>query len=178
MPDVHVYWAARDLDGPPVGNHHFVLITFDESVAFPPIPTQMEKGQRFITLAAVKSADGKGNLVFAANQRADVTSVREFINPDEHVSWYKADFDMEQHEVTPVGNALTFAQRLVQLAQVFDRNSKTSPIPYSLRDENCAAFVNTLLKLAGVPATQRLDLGEFSGVDWGEEDTVPDRLFR
>ena len=49
--------------------------------------------------------------------------------------------------------------------------------PYSLIDENCAAWVNTMLKKAGISDEIREDLGEFWGIDWGEEDLIPDQFF-
>lgn len=44
-------------------------------------------------------------------------------------------------------------------------------------DENCAAWVNHLLKLAGVSDDDREKYGEFDGFDWGEEDLLPSGSF-
>ena len=49
--------------------------------------------------------------------------------------------------------------------------------PYSLVDENCAAWVNSMLERVGIPKSERDRLGEFFGVDWGEEDLSPSQYF-
>jgi hypothetical protein len=52
----------------------------------------------------------------------------------------------------------------------FKNNIKDKPTKYDLWDLNCATWVNSLLKYAGVDENQREEKGEFSGIDWGEED--------
>lgn len=176
MPTVKVYWSARDLDGPPVGNHQFILITFSKDILFPEFVTQTVGKTRFITLGAFRSSDGK--LVFEANNRADVMSVKEHQDPGNYTSWWKPDYDLEAHEVTPpTGNGQLFAQKLIRQAKNYERNTKTAARSYSLLDENCASWVNSMFKKAGVSRSDRMRLGEFSGFDWGEEDEVPLNMF-
>ena len=174
-----VYWAARDLNGPPVGNHHFVLIVLDEGETLPGIPTKIEivgsKVVRFVTLGAFK-VDGR--LKFEANNNADVTSMREYTDPGEHVSWYKADFDMERNAVSVAGKTgIELARQLVQFANNYVKNEDKSNVAYDLANENCSAWVNSILKKAGVTSAARVKAGEFFGFDWGEEDAVPATLF-
>lgn len=170
-----VYWCARDLAGSPVGNHHLLLVLLGAGESIPPFDAQTENGQRFVTLAGFKK---DGRLQFGANDENDVQAVREYLNPAKHLRWWYPDFDLEAHEITPPsGTALAFAQRLARLAENYRRNEATRNQPYDLNDENCAAWVNTILKVAGVSSATRIRLGEFNGVDWGEEDPIDETLF-
>lgn len=86
--------------------------------------------------------------------------------------------DYQGHKVNaPTGDSRSFAQRLVQLALNFQENSKTSPIPYALFGDNCAAWVNTLFKVAGVSFTDRMRAGQFWGIDACEKKEIPDKMF-
>jgi hypothetical protein len=171
-----VYWAARDLDGPPVGNHQFVLITLGEKGSLSPIPALTEKSQRFVTLGGFAV---RKRLRFLSNQSADVKAAREGLNPADRVKWHTADFDLERKRVTsPGGSDLAFAQKLVRLCLLYSRNEARNNVTYDLLDANCASWVNTLLKVAGVSKSERLKLGEFTGVDWGEEDKICEELFK
>lgn len=91
-----VYWSARDLDGPPWGNHQFIVIYLDASENLLQTKTIEESGTRFVTLGGHVL---DGNLVFIANQKADVDSVKEVANPDLVGFW--SDYDLEKHKVTP-----------------------------------------------------------------------------
>ena len=125
MPTVKVYWSARDLDGPPVGNHQFILITFSKDILFPEFVTQTVGKTRFITLGAFRSSDVK--LVFEANNRAHVMTVNEHQGPGNYSSWWKPDYDLEAHEVTPpTGNGQLFAQKLIRQAKNYERNTNTA----------------------------------------------------
>jgi hypothetical protein len=169
-----VYWAARDLDGVPWGNHQFILIFMDEKQSLLRTPAQTVKGQKFATLGGHQVG---GKLVLIANQTADVRSVEEVLDPSTVSMW--ADFDLEKHKVkSPTGGDWSFAFEVEKLAYIFDKNAKAKPIDYALANENCSAWVNTLLKVAGVPLTDRQKLGEFSGIDWGEEDLLPEEYFK
>jgi hypothetical protein len=171
---VKVFWAARDLAGSPWGNHHFILICFKSNYSFPRILTKKEGGVNFITLGGFKN---NGNLVFTENEASDVQSVKEVIDPS--MAGAFSDFDMEYNRVTaPSGGEWAFAQTLVDQAFNFKRNTATSPVPFDLRDSNCAAWVNTMFKIAGVSAATRLKAGEFSGMDWAEEDEIAASLFK
>jgi hypothetical protein len=169
-----VYWAARDLDGVPWGNHQFILILMDESQSLMKTKSQTVKGQKFATLGG-HQVDGK--LVLIANQTADVRSVEEVLDPSTVSKW--SDFDLEKHKVTPpTGGDWSFAIEVEKLAYNFDKNAKAKPIDYALANENCSAWVNILFKVANVPLSQRKTLGEFSGIDWGEEDSISEDYFK
>jgi hypothetical protein len=174
MEDVEVYWSARDLDSFFLGNHHFLLIKIPKDKKLTRIINLDEGDWRFITLAGHLPDK---HLVFRENDEGDVQSVREIINPKLAGRFY--DYDLETHFVNPPnGGGWSFAQSLVDLAFNYRRNSETTPVEYVLRDENCSCWVNTILRVAGVPKNERMKLGEFSGIDWGEEQTLDDNLFK
>lgn len=78
------------------------------------------------------------------------------------------------HEIpTPQGMTDTqFIKALQKAIYEYQNNC-----PYSLVDENCAAWVNSMLERVGIPQSERERLGEFFGVDWGEEDLIPSQYF-
>lgn len=169
-----VYWAARDLDGVPWGNHQFILIYMDVKQSLLKTKPEFSGGQKFSTLGGHKVS---GNLVLVANQTADVKSVKEVLDPSTNVGW--SDFDMEEKKIAPpTGGDWSFSVEVERLAYNYDRNVKATPQEYDLTDENCATWVNTLLKIAGVSKARRTKLGEFSGIDWGEEDLLDESLFK
>jgi hypothetical protein len=176
-----VYWCARDLDGPPIGNHHFILLVCpDTTVLFSGKPPKQENTPDgtvyFYTVGAFKK-DGilPDLLKVEVNQDTDVKAVREYVDPDEHTSPLKPDYDLEPHLVNPPsGSSSDFMKAVVQLSINFESKGH---IQYSLIDENCAAWINTLFKIAGVSDADREKAGEFFGIDWGEEDFIPEDFF-
>lgn len=170
-----VFWCARDLNGVAWGNHHFILIYLSPVYGLPPLTVLAEKGVRFVTLGGFKVG---ANLEFKANEASDVKSVREGLNPSKR-SWWRADYDIERHRVpSPLSSDQQFAVKLVQQAQAYKVNTQTKPVKYSLANENCAAWVNTMFKVAGVKKAARTNHGEFFGIDWGEEDLIDESLFK
>jgi len=168
-----VFWAARDLDGIPAGNHHFILIFLDFKESLLRTKAEFSNGQKFATLGAFEI---EGNLVFTANQPTDVRSVKEVLDPSILVGW--SDFDMENHKINPpTGGGWSFAVKVEELAYNYMRKTEESPVEYNWYDENCAAWVNTLFKVAGVPQHERIAAGTFSGIDAGEEDLLSEELF-
>jgi len=169
-----IYWAVRDLDGVPWGNHHFILIILGEKESMMRTKTQEEDGTKFVTLAGHEKG---GNLVLIANQKADIDSVKEVIDPSLITGW--SDFDMEKHSISPpTGGGLSFAWEIERLAYNYERNTATTAVPYDLGDVNCATWINTLLKVAGISQSERSTAGEFSGIDWGEEQLLDESLFK
>lgn len=168
-----VYWSARDLAGPPVGNHHFILIYVDPIYGLPPFSVLEEKGKRFVTLGAFNVG---GNLEFIANETSDVTSVREEIDTKKR-GWF-SDLDLEKNRVSsPLASDQKFAETLVKQALAFKIKSQSKKIKYTLTKQNCSAWVNIMFKVAGVTENNRKSLGEFNGFDWGEEDLIDENLF-
>lgn len=182
--DKGVYWCARDLDGIPIGNHHFILIVapnttggFDgESVLTEDAP---EGTTYFYTVGGFKKLgiiiDPTEVIKMVVNEKSDVKAVREYLDPEEHTNALTPDYDLEAHLVTPPSSSVeTFIKQVVQLATNFKAKGE---IEYNLIDENCSAWINTLFKVAGISEAERLELGEFFGIDFGEEDLIPEEFF-
>jgi hypothetical protein len=173
-----IYWCARDLAHSPVGNHHFVLIVAQSSQNQLGEQAKSEEANghatHFLTLGGFKV---NSLLELKINEESDVKSVREFLDPEEHTSVLIPDLDLEPHRVVPPGmqTELAFREKIAVLATNF-KNHKPS-IDYKLKDENCSAWVNTLFKIAGVSDPDRDRLGEFFGIDWGEEDLISEAFF-
>jgi hypothetical protein len=169
-----VFWAARDLDGWNLGgNHSFILIYLNQNESLLRTKAESEGGTKFAILAGHQVS---GNLVFVANQTADVQCVREVLNPSLAGYW---DFDMEEKRITPPsGSGWSFAIKLEELAWKYAINTSSKAQEYGLLNFNCATWVNTMLTVAGVSQYERMKLGEFSGIDWGEEDLLDKSLFK
>jgi hypothetical protein len=177
MSERGVYWACRDLDGAPLGGHHFVLIYLAPNMAIPRPARQREGDQEFITLCGNQSP--KGDLFFDPNNAADVQSVRESLNPKKQGMF---SYSLEEHKVKPPngGGVWGFAMDLIKRAYLYDeRAGRTLVQPHfdlnpgfikSGNGGNCACWTNALFKAAGVSRAERGHLGEFRGIDWGEED--------
>ena len=99
---------------------------------------------------------------------------RESLDPQTYPPGTWSDWDAEMHEIpTPSGMTDTeFIQKLQEAINDYNNNC-----PYNLFDENCAAWVNSMLEQVGIPEDLREELGEFFGVDWGEEDLIPEQYF-
>jgi len=141
---------------------------------------QHYSGKKFFTLGAFKKKEGSTNrLLVDYNETNDVLAVKEILNPD-IVKWYKPDLDLQRHEVKPPGSQTTdaFVRELIVKAELYKKNEAKKHVPYNLIDENCACWVNSLFKACGVDQKTRLKAGEFSGVDWGEEDEIDASYFR
>ena len=164
-----VYWCARDFIMP-VGNHHFILFVPDNATDFASQNQNLGNGTQGFTAGGFKD---NGLLVTRHNENNDIISAREFYDPN-NTSWLTPDFDLEMHEIpTPTG--MTDSQFIQALQN--EINKYNNNCPYSLVDENCAAWVNTMLERVGIPKELRDSLGDFAGVDWGEEDLIPSQFF-
>ena len=73
------------------------------------------------------------------------------------------------------GHQLLMESYLYGMAPIIDEYQNNCP--FSLVDENCAAWMNSMLERVGIPKSERDRLGEFFGVDWGEEDLIPSQYF-
>ena len=66
-----------------------------------------------------------------------------------------------------------FELLLVSIFKAYERCTEDLPVEYDTLDCNCSSFVNTVLKIAGVPKKVREEVTEFSGADAGEEEEFP-----
>lgn len=186
MPNIAsgIYWCSRDLGGDgfwsqinplkAFGNHHYILIVDTESqlksLGLPEDPKSKSRDKDdekytvwFYTMGGFKVGD---NLVYTLNDENDIKATNEYIDPAGFWGHFDPDFDFQKSD--RVSTDINFARRLVRLAN----NYKSNPEKYDLNDENCAAWVNSILMVAGIPRDKRLKYGEFWGIDWGEEDKL------
>lgn len=191
-----VYWSARDLDSSPLGNHHFITVVWQslaQAEAFESFlglgfsSTANEAGLVVhFTTFGVQTDDGtaSGRIKIEFNYASDIQAVNEVVNPDAYTSWYTWDFDYEGHLVpyalsgVDYASLQSFMKAVVKGAQNFNAHYDAGvTLPYSLVDTNCATLVNSQLSALGYSPALRETLGEFFGVDWGEEDLVGAEYF-
>ncbi|MBN8625807.1 MAG: RHS repeat-associated core domain-containing protein [Planctomycetes bacterium] len=197
---LEVFWAARDLDGVPVGNHGFLLIIPDNPGDFAgrtvpgfntPLMTDVYGNKSGFTLGGHEEND---RLVLKTNQKADVAAVREYrdksrydqtTRPPNAKFWtpstpnpdkYKSGWSLEVHKVAPPAGVsdTEFINRILDLADAYLLQTRAGNAPeYGLASDNCQSWVNSLLEKAGVSSSDREKAGEFSGWDWAEERVLP-----
>jgi len=186
-----VYWCARDLASSPVGNHHFITLIYGSEDQAKRITAKYGIGYRMyknqkgmnIPFTTIGASSSGGYLIEIINEGNDVQAVKEQINPDAYISWWKPDFDLEGHWVpytatTQATSREHFISLCIEKALNFNFNlSRGIRIGYQLDDKNCATVVNTNFEYLGVSESDRVLLGEFSGVDWGEEDLFSRTFF-
>jgi RHS repeat-associated protein len=166
-----VYWTARDLNGSPVGNHHYVVFIPDSPNGSSDKTRDLGAGKQGWTSGGFGD---KGKLVTRDNDESDLQATRELLDPVNYPPGSLADYDTEMHEIPrpPGMSDAEFIQKIQEAINDYQNNC-----PYDLADENCAAWVNSMLDRAGVPEDVRETIGEFNGVDWGEEDLIPSEFF-
>ena len=180
MGTVATFWNSRNLASRwniGAGNHHYILIVL-EAVHLPAaIKTQKHNEVEFMTLGAFSVG---GNMVFEANNASDSASARDIFNKTPIKDFFNPfDWGTQKHLVKPPnGNAFQFAATITQFALNYQAETKINPLPYGLFDDNCAAWVNTLFKVAGISAAERVRLGQFWGIDAAEQLEIPEELFK
>jgi len=169
-----VYWAVRDLDGIPVGNHHLIIIKFESfksasvfqkihKIIYIHEQSQFKDEHYFMTIATFN----EDILKCKFNQKADIQSMKEDILPQ----WSLSDFDLEAHIVYPPNNMKfhQFIEKIITLAKNYRSNELLKPIDYTKSEYNCAAWVNALFKKAGISKDERRKKSDFFGLDVGED---------
>lgn len=191
-----VYWSARDMDPSPIGNHHFITFIYESreqaervSRIFGPkwdIGYHTDTNDRgltiyYSTMGVGKDQNGKIRINF--NPSSDLQSIHEVLK-ENNTSWSSADYDYEGHRMplnisNPAYNTneelmIAVLENIFKFQQLYKQGIT---IDYSLIDENCECTVNSIFKHCGYSRSDREELGEFSGTDWGEEDEIPDSFF-
>lgn len=173
-----LYWCTRRLKGIAgsifKGNHHFIVFISNPeklnwlSPTEPPDKLREEDGTFFITLATFERG---GYLLYEGNNDDDVQAVRQGVDGG---AW-----EFQYKKVPPPAGMSDFQliQKVEGLLHVYTRNTQHNPLEYSSNDENCAAWVNTILHYAGVDKSVRKSIGNFKGIDWGESDLLPSWCF-
>ncbi len=177
-----IYWCARDLDidWSPIGNHHFLLFVGNANMSIFPGKSALNESEKyFMTVGAGAESSNPTNwgmIRMEVNYKADVKAVREGINPDKHVKWYRADYDIEAHKIKELSTA-DFQKIKGYLINYSFNQDNNKVDDYDLDDNNCASWVNTLMKAMGISYDKREDYGEFNGFDWGEEENFDEKFF-
>lgn len=185
MPDLKVYWAARNVRNRSTPlNHHFVLIAWDRNYALPPVSPNVENGRHFITLGAYPSEPNGniitrhyGNLIFTENDGFDVQAARMFLNSS-LTSFDVGNFDPKGQQVTPPHMSATgFARRLTNMAFNYRRNVLENPIEYKLTGPNSNTWVNSLFNAAGILHADRTRYRNFVGIDVAANELIASTFF-
>ena len=189
-----VYWSARDMDDSPFGNHHFITFIYDsldqanritKKWAIKYFSEVNDKGISVLYTTVGIGKDGKksGKIIFGFTPGSDRKAIHE-IAKDENTSWDNPDADYEGHRIhcDDSRSSITSNEILMDeiLQRVFNFNAHHNigeTVDYCLIDENCATGVNSIFRVLGFPLELRKKLGEFNGIDWGEEDKIPGRYF-
>lgn len=189
----NVYWCARDLNGGPVGNHHFILIVYANLNAaqyaancfdlhFVSVQNALST-LYFCTLSSVE--DYRGHTRLGINEAADIRAVKRWVDPHQRRHWYRSQYPMEQFELSPCRrnkvqerdklDERSLVQRVANAALYFDVNPNEQ---YSLLDEGCGTWVNSLLRAVGYARSYRYGKFGFAGVDHTDSNLLPESVFR
>lgn len=190
-----VYWANRDMDPGPVGNHHFFILMYRDEEQARRVTSRWEgwnvRYHREVNDAGLAvyfttvgvGQDSNGHIAFNFNPESDIWSINE-IAKECNTDAGSPDKDLQAVRLSTAASSRNFAtpEDLMNavLEQVFNFNKNRemgNTVSYDLNDENCAAGVNTVLATLDFPESYRESMGEFWGVDWGEEDIIDMSLF-
>ena len=142
--DIRVYWAAQQVSFSMLGNHHFMFfLSLSSGPKFNTGAIVSKVGSyKFFTLS-VNTTPGR-EMMLNANDVDDQRAVKNWLqgkNPNR----------FQLNEVpSPSGSGVIFANKLLRLARVYNKNVKKYQLKYHLTDLNCASAVNSIFKAAGV----------------------------
>ncbi len=184
-----VYWSARDFKE--VANHHFITFIYESEdqairitrkwkIKYQLVVNDMGVWIPFSTMSVTTDTGGKdGNIIFQFNPGPDLNAI--FIASRKV---YAIVSDLEGHRVPYKRSSHGFLSNAVLMDEILQRiynfNSHYKlgySLSYDLDDRNCATVVNSIFRVLGFPLELREDLGEFEGIDWGEEDKIPAKYF-
>lgn len=186
-----VYWSARDMDPSPVGNHHFITFVYNSKEQAIRVTQQWGNHYKseqndndltvFFTTMGVATSDNK--IIITFNPSSDLKAIHEIAKKD-NTNLYGWDYDYKGHRVSYTLSSNNYASfeelmnAILQRVSNFNKHYDAGiTVDYSIIDENCEAFVNSIFKVLGYPKDVREEIGEFPGFDWGEEDLIPDSFF-
>jgi hypothetical protein len=193
-----VYWSARDIDIDllPVGNHHFFTFIYEseeQAIKFAKkwtIEYFSEENDNDLIVYYTNMGVGETpeeKMVINFNIKSDKKSIHE-IAKEENTNAFSHDSDFQGHRIPynpyNLSTLPTCASQeelmTAVLTRVFNFNDHVNGgdgIKYSFLDENCSCMVNSILEILGYSSKVRQELGEFWGIDCGEEDTIPRDYF-
>ena len=171
-----VYWAARDIECfPPVGNHHFVIMTFHRKEDSPNPGQTVEvsdaRGRHiFVLCYALFPTWPECNVEIKVNAEEDVKAYEEYFCNTQGVL---CDFDFEGHKIPPPpGMGMKEFMQKISDAALKSKDwlaQHLGQCKYNPLDRNCATWVNDLMTYAGVPEDVRRANNDFEGLDLGHD---------
>lgn len=175
----NVYWAARDIEYfPPVGNHHFIVMTFHH-LADSPNPDQTVAvsdghGRRIYVLCyALFPIWPECNVEIKVNSAEDLRAFDEFFCNTQSLL---PDLDFEGHKIPPPqGMDMTAFMQCINDAALRSKDylaAHLGHIKYNPLNKNCATWVNDLMTYVGVPEDVRRAKNDFLGLDVGHDSTA------
>ncbi|MCD4766367.1 MAG: hypothetical protein K8R34_07640 [Methanosarcinales archaeon] len=186
-----VYWSARDMDPSPVGNHHFITFVYNSKKQAIRVTRQWginyksEQNDKDLTVFFTTMGAGKSRkkIIINFNPSSDLKAIHEIAKKD-NTNWHSSDYDYEGHRVPYNFSSNNYASSEELMNAILQRVSNFNKrynagitVDYSLVDRNCATLVNSIFKVLGYTDYRREEIGEFRGVDWGEEDLIQDSFF-
>jgi hypothetical protein len=174
---VQVCWLARDYEYMSEAKHHFILIMLPNG--FTPwniYRTICFQGIRFITLGTCEIG---GEVVLDVNNQEDVEIVEKLISKRVFENLNNPENGRKYRYLVkpPRGNNMEFADVIIRLVQNYEKSTKVNPIKQESVDQNYTAWINTLLKVAGVSKKERVSLGRRWGISSSKQSEIPREHF-
>jgi hypothetical protein len=195
VPDSGVYWCSRDMAPGPIGNHHFFIFVYQDEAEARRVTQRWQRwnigyhretnddGQNIFFTTMGVGEDDNGNIVFNFNPESDLWAVNEIVK-EANTDALSPDWDLQGSYISHLDSMTNFPSYEALMNAILERifNFKEQSeignvVGYDITDENCAAGLNSILACLGFPADYRETMGEFWGVDWGEEDIIPATYF-
>jgi hypothetical protein len=192
---VGVYWSSRDMDTLFVGNHHFFTFVYADEAQAKRVTKrwlgweeldycyEMNDAGLIIFYTTVGVAKEEGNIIFSFNPDSDQWSINE-IAKKRNTEPMSVDKDFQSCRIPHNQGGVNFSsyEELMYaiLHKIFNFNKNLQSgisIEYVPYDENCACGVNSVLRQIGYSTSIREEMGEFWGLDWGEEDLLDAKYF-
>ncbi len=174
-----------------MGNHHFITFVYNskrQAIRVTQkwgIDYKSEQNDKDLTVFFTTMGAGKSGkkIIINFNPRSDLKAIHEIAKKD-NTSLFRPDYDYEGHRVPYNFSSNNYASSEELMNAILQRVSNFNKrynagitVDYSLLDRNCATLVNLIFKVLGYAEHVREEIGEFVGVDWGEEDLIPDSFF-
>ena len=175
----NVYWAARDIEYfPPVGNHHFIIMTFHRPEDSPnPAQTAAVTDGRgrniYVLCYALFPIWPECNVEIKVNAAEDLKAYEEYFC---NTQGLLCDLDYEGHRIPPPqGMDVAEFMRRINAAALKSQDYLAHHLgeyKYNPLNSNCATWVNDLMASVGVPEDVRRAKNDFIGLDVGHDSTA------
>lgn len=182
-----VFWASRDLENIlgkfGIGNHHFIVMQFGSETDAPkgssPKKIECDCGQKdpvwivCLDLTTVNK-NGKKCVLIKENDPADVAAFKAGYCGEKDSKGFQRKEVNAPTGKTPEG----FEQEIFDAFQRSKKKLNSEERKYDVLDANCATWVNNLFDHVGISSKDREVLGDFDGIDVGENDSASSDSFK